>query len=207
LRGQPLEAGRHALRLRAGLLFPKPLSTRYLLLWGVLLAAYAMAAAPVSVRVQRDGGVVRLQATVFLDAAPEAVWAVLTDYGGQASFVPGLTESRVISRDSEGSTVVQKGRVKALFLRFGYDIEYTTREVPPRLLTSTVTRGSVKRMHSEYRLSPETGGTRLDYVGEVEPEGWLVPLIGPWVVRTQVEKQLEAVAREIERRRRGEGQP
>jgi carbon monoxide dehydrogenase subunit G len=166
-----------------------------------------MAAPTIVVRAARDGGMVRLWATMRVDAAPEKVWDVLTDYEGQPRFVPGMTESRVITRNATGSVVALKGWMELLILRFDFDIMYSTRELPPHLLTSRVIRGNVKNMRSEYRLSPYDGGTRLDYVGEVEPEGWLPPLIGPFVIRRQVESQLEAMAQEIERRQREEKGP
>lgn len=97
--------------------------------------------------------------------------------------------------------------MNVLFLRFDFDVEYVTQEFPLRLLTSRVIKGSVKRMTSEYRLSPSASGTRLDYAGEVEPEGWLPPLIGSLVMRRKVEAQIGAMVQEIERRQRERGQP
>jgi carbon monoxide dehydrogenase subunit G len=166
-----------------------------------------MAATPISVEAQRDGGVLRLRATAWLDASPEVVWNVLTDYEGQSRFVPGLTESRVVSHDAAGSVVIQKGWVQFLFLRFDFDVEYITRERPPRLLTSRVIRGNVKRMTSEYHLLPDAGGTRLAYTGVVEPEDWLPPLIGPLMIRRNVEAQIGAMMKEIERRWRDGARP
>lgn len=172
----------------------------------------AMAEPPISVEAQNFGAAIRLSATVLMDdVSPGEVWDVLTDYEGQLHFVPGLAESRVISRNSSGSVVVQKGWIEVLFLRFNFEVEYVTHEKPPRLLTSRVKRGNVKRMTGEYRLSKFTNGrhngTRLDYVGEVEPEGWLPPLLGPMVMRSKVKAQIGAMVQEIERRKNMSGQP
>lgn len=82
---------------------------RYFHCAAALLAVFTAAAAPVSVEAQRDGGALRLHATVLMDAAPEAVWNTLTDYDGQLRFLPGLTESKVITRDATGCVVRQKG--------------------------------------------------------------------------------------------------
>ena len=183
------------------------LDARTLLLLAALLAAPTLAGPTIAVSAQREGGMVRLWATMQVDAMPQTVWDVLTDYESQPRFVPGLTESRVISRDAAGSVVAQKGWLEVLFLRFDLDILYSTRELPPYLLTSRVIRGKVKTMRNEYRLSPSDGGTRLDYVGYLEPEGWLQPLIKPSVIRRQVASQLEAMAQEIERRQRAATAP
>jgi carbon monoxide dehydrogenase subunit G len=178
------------------------MNSRYGLFLSVFVAASAVASPPIAVTARRDGGMVRLWATLRVNAVPEAVWEVLTDYEHQPQFVPGLTESRVISHDAAGSTVVQKGWFRVLFLRFNVDIQYITRETPPSLLTSRVIRGNVGSLRSEYRISPYDSGARLDYVGEVETQGWLPPGIGPYVIRRQVEEQLGAFVHEIERRQR-----
>jgi len=175
---------------------------RYFLFLMVLVAATAMAEPTILVRAERDGGTVRLWASLQVDAAPVEVWDVLTDYQRQPRFVPSMTESRVITRNATGSVVALKGWMDLLFLHYDIDIVYSTREMRPYLLTSRVIRGNVKRMLSEYRLSSFDGGTRLDYIGEVEPEGWLAPLVGQFAIRRQVESQLQAMAHEIERRQR-----
>ncbi len=164
--------------------------------------ATAVSAQAVDVRAERDGSVVRLQASVWFAAPPAVVWAVLTDYKGQARFVPGISRSDVLSRDSAGSVVRQRGSVRVLFFSIPFDVEYATVEQPPTVLTARLVRGSVRRMESTYRLRPEGGGTRLEYAEEVEASGWLPPLIGPAIMRRQVERELEAIRKEIERRNR-----
>ena len=89
------------------------------------------------------------------------------------------------------------------FAHLDLDIVYSTRESPPYLLTSRVIHGNVKSMYNEYHLAPSDGGTHLDYVGKLEPGGWLPPVIGTSVIRRQVASQLEAMAQEVERRQRG----
>lgn len=166
-----------------------------------------MAASTIVVRAERDGGMVRLWATMQVDAVPLKVWDVLTDYEGQPRYMPGMTESRVITSNATGSVVALKGWMELLFLRFKFDIIYSTRELQPYLLTSRVIRGNVKDMRNEYRLTPYGGGTRLDYIGEVELEGWLPSVIGPFVIRRQVESSLESMAQEIERRQHAQNGP
>ena len=167
------------------------------------VSSSAMADTPMTIEVHRDGETLCMHATIVIDAPPEMVWEVLTDYEGQLHFVPGLSESRVIARNKDGSVVMQKGWVEVLFIRIHFEVEYATHELPPRQLTSRVIRGSVKRMKSKYRLLPDISGTRLDYVGEVEPGGWLPPVIGPLVIRRKAEAQIGAMVQEIERRGRG----
>lgn len=175
---------------------------RGVLACALLATAAVVPAQSVDVRAVREGSLVRLRATVHFTASPAVVWSVLTDYEGQGRFVPGIVESRLLSRDSSGSVVRQRGSVAVLFFRFPFDVVYATVEQPPTALTARLVRGSVRRMQSTYHLSPDGAGTLLEYRGEVEVSGWLPPLIGPAIVRGQVESQLKAIAAEIDRRAR-----
>jgi carbon monoxide dehydrogenase subunit G len=172
----------------------------------IMAVATAVSAQAVDVRAERDGSVVRLRASVWFAAPPAVVWSVLTDYEGQARFVPGISRSEVLSRDSTGSVVRQRGSVRMLFFSIPFDVEYATIEQPLTVLSARLVRGSVRRMESTYRLRPDSGGTRLEYDEEVEASGWLPPLISQAIVRRQVERELAAIRNEIERRIR-EGLP
>lgn len=171
---------------------------------GCLLASLTSVAVAQAVvaDVRQDGEVILLRASVEIPALPAAVWDVLTDYEGQARFVPGVSGGRVISRGSEGAVVYQAGVVKLLFLEFPFELEYATREQARTRLDSRLVRGSARQLRGTYRLTPSAAGTRLDYEGEIEPEGWLPPILGPWILRRELEARVGAMAQEVERRGR-----
>jgi len=155
---------------------------------------------PITIQVRQNHHSFYIQATVKAKASPEAIWEVLTDYNEHARFVPGLTESRVLRRTDSGSIVAQKGWLKVLFARVNFAIEYETTEMPPVRLVSRVLRGNVKRMVSEYRLSADGSGTRIDYSGEVELEGWLQRLVAGFTLDNRAESQIAAILQEVRRR-------
>ena len=51
------------------------------------------------------------------------------------------------------------------------------------------------------QLEAETGGTRLQYHAEVQPDFWFPPLIGPALVQRQTAEQFSAMIQEMLRRR------
>jgi len=55
-------------------------------------------------------------------------------------------------------------------------------------------------MVSEYRLSADGNGTRIDYSGEVELEGWLQRLVAGFTLSHRAESQIAALLREARRR-------
>ncbi len=155
---------------------------------------------PITIQIRQHHHSFFIQATVKAEASPEAVWEVLTDYNEQAQFVPGVTESRVLQRTDSGSIVAQKGWLKVLFARVNFDIEYETTEMPPVRLVSRVLRGNVKRMDSEYRLSADGSGTRIDFSGELELEGWLQRMVAGFTLGNRAESQIAAILHEARRR-------
>ncbi|MFZ4499784.1 MAG: hypothetical protein ACOYMX_08780, partial [Burkholderiales bacterium] len=46
----------------------------------------------------------------------------------------------------------------------------------------------------------DKAGCRIDYRATIEPDFPVPPLLGTWVMRAQIEGQLDAIAREIGRR-------
>lgn len=167
------------------------------------VAASMATAMPIVVESQYLGETLHLHASVVVHASPAEVWDVIIDYEGQPSFLPNLAESKVISHNGSGSLVKQKGWMEFLFMHFDFDVEYLTREAPPFLLSSSITKGNVKRMDSVYRLSPcENNGTCLEYNGKVEFENWLPPVIGPLILRRKLETQIDALIHEVGRRQR-----
>jgi carbon monoxide dehydrogenase subunit G len=160
----------------------------------------ASAADDLSVDVDRNGRSFAVRAAATVAAPVATVWEVLTDYDNLARFIPGLSRSAVQLRATDRVLVEQKG--EARFLVFFYPIEVLleVRESPSDSITSRRVGGNLKRMTGRYELQGASGGIRLRYTGELEPDFDLPPVIGTLAVRTMVEEQFAAMVAEIERR-------
>jgi carbon monoxide dehydrogenase subunit G len=141
----------------------------------------------------------------FVVAVPPTVaWEVLTDFDHMADFVPNLEASRVIAREAGVVHIAQRGKMDFGPFTFRFESE---RRVEARqregLLIARAVSGSAKHMQSEMRLTPEAGGTRLDYRVEMVPERWIPSSLGVGFMRHELAEQFTAIAREMVRRQRG----
>src|SRR5215468_4139778 len=84
-----------------------------LALWALSIYAYAEMpdAQEITVTINRDGDTFAVTVELSVDATPEEVFAVLTDYDHMARFVSNVLESRVVRRDGDRIAVEQKSRL------------------------------------------------------------------------------------------------
>jgi hypothetical protein len=166
--------------------------------------ALAAAAAIDGLDVTRQRGRYSLEANARLDATPESVYAVLTDFDDNAySRISRVyKESRYLEPAADGTPVVYT-RMEGCVLWHCMTLERTERleTDPPRWIKSTaLPEGSnFKHSTSEWVLEPDGDGTLMRYTLEMEPDFFVPPLIGPWYLkRTLAQGGLRAVTR-IER--------
>jgi ribosome-associated toxin RatA of RatAB toxin-antitoxin module len=166
----------------------------------VLLCALASAqAADVTVSASRSGDVLRVDAGAEFEGSLDSAWRVLTDYGRFAEFVPALQVSRVLSRDGNTAVVEQKGEARLLFLSYPIDVRLAITEKPREQIVSQAVAGNFREMRSTYALEARQGRLYLRYSGRLEPDFYVPPLIGTYLLRSNVEAMFRALVDEIER--------
>lgn len=154
-------------------------------------------AVPAVVEVIRHGDAFEVQASADIEADRWRAWEVLTDYDRLAQFIPGMTSSRVMSRDGNTVVVEQNGEATLLFFRFPMQVRLAIEEYPPDRIESRAVTGSFKSLQGTYFL--ETHGTllRLRYAGQFTPDFNVPPLIGTYLVRNILRKRFLAMVEEI----------
>jgi ribosome-associated toxin RatA of RatAB toxin-antitoxin module len=168
--------------------------------WALAVAgAQPAAAATVAIDAERDGDAIEIHASAVLNADPATTWRVLTDYSRYTEFIPDLRLSRVVARRGATVTVEQAGDAALWLLRMPLEITYEIKEIPPSRLLSRAVAGSLRALTSSYALTPAATGMRLDYVGRIAPGFALFGLIEKTAVETNVARQFQALADEIER--------
>ncbi len=171
----------------------------------VLLAVQAVpgrAAEDLSVEAQRHGERVDVQARALIAAPVAVVWEVLTDYEHLPRFIPGIAKSVVRLRDGGRLLVEQSGEARFFIFSFPIEVQLEVTEQPPQWISSRAVAGNVRRMSGRYEIQPdmEHGTVLLRYVGEIEPDFELPPLIGVAALRSTAAEQFTAMVAEIERR-------
>lgn len=168
---------------------------------GLLAASAAAPGTLKTLEIERNDGRYHLVANTHLEASPEAIYHVLTDYAdnafGRISEV--YKESGYLPPDDDGTPLVYT-RVKGCLLFFCRSMKRVERlEVSePRFIRTTALpeRSDFKYSRSEWWLEPERGGTHVVYRLDMEPDFWLPPFVGPaFLKRTLLRGGAEAVDR------------
>lgn len=160
-------------------------------------------AAEIRVTTTRHWDTFEVQATALIQADVADAWNVVTDYGRLAEYIPGLQESRVISRNGSNVVVDQSGEARLLFFRFPMRVRLAITEFPHDRIVSRAIAGNFKQLQGIYRLEARGKSMQLRYDGNFTPDFELPPFIGTLVVRNTLEKRFAALVREIEKTRHG----
>jgi hypothetical protein len=172
---------------------------------GALAAGTLAAAATIDeLDVTRQRGRYSLEAEARLDATPESIYAVLTDFDDNAysRISRAYKESRYLKPAADGTPLVYT-RMEGCALWHCMSLERTERletEAPRWIKSTTLPEGSnFKFSTSEWVLERDGENTRMTYKLEMEPDFFVPPVVGPWYLkRTLSQGGLRAVTR-IER--------
>lgn len=172
---------------------------------GALAAGTLAAAAAIDdLDVTRQRGRYSLEANARLDATPESIYAVLTDFDDNAysRISRAYKESRYLDPAADGTPVVYT-RLEGCALWHCMSLKRTERleTNAPYWIKSTVLpeASNFKHSTSEWMLERDGDGTKMTYKLEMEPDFFVPPVVGPWYLkRTLSQGGLRAVVR-IER--------
>ena len=178
------------------------------LLWLAFFSGMTWAAAPdavddVSVRVEIQDGVVRIEAEAIIPASAREVWDVLTDFEHIPRFISNVKSSKVLARNGNVVRVAQTG--KAGFGPFSFEFK-STREVtltPFEKLESRMIEGNMKRFRSTTELETVGNATRLTLHSESVPETLLLLNLGRSVIESETQEHYREILREVLRRKGG----
>jgi ribosome-associated toxin RatA of RatAB toxin-antitoxin module len=175
---------------------------RFFVLLGLLLAfPFEVSAAKIQLEVERRADTFDVRAEAEIDADPIAAWEVLTDYDRLAKFIPGMQESKVVTRT--GSTVIvdQRGDATLLFLTFPMRARLEIQEQPFESVVSNAISGNFKDLHGEYHLKVAGTGMVLQFTATFTPDFSFPPLLGTLIVRSAAHRRFAAMVAEIEKTR------
>ncbi len=161
----------------------------------------AQAGADISVVATAQETAVQITAHAVVRAPPELIWQTLTDYDHLATFVPGITSSRVVSRQGPELVVEQKGSARLWIFSYPIEVKVAAAERPYRSIDVHLLQGNLKRLDGSYRIEPRPDGTtELVWNGLIEPDSPLPGFIRTPLLRRSISEQFTGMVREIERR-------
>jgi hypothetical protein len=164
-----------------------------------------------SVDVERIGSRYHLVSDTHFDAGLQDVFDTLIDYDHLAGISETIKESHYLYPAEDGQQLVFT-RVAACVLFYCKSVEKVERleiDAPYRIVTTAIPeRSDVRFSRSEWSLSTEEGGgTNVEFKLEFEPDFWVPPIIGPFVIRKLLIKDGESAVQQIEAMARRRANP
>jgi len=171
---------------------------------GLGLGSVAWAATIRTLDITRDDDRYALVADTFLAAPADAIFAVLMDYDRMNRISSVYKEYGFLPPAADGTPIVYTRMegclVARLFCKSMRRVERLEARAPHYIRTVALPEQSDFRYAmSEWLLEPQQNGTKVVYKLEMEPDFWVPPIIGPYLLkRTLMEGGTRAISR-IER--------
>ncbi len=128
---------------------------------------------------------------LFAPVPVQIAWEAMTDYNAMASYLPGLERSEVLAADGDSLQVLQVGRggIMPFWVTLRSTLQITLRG---HVATWFTTHGNLDSQ-GRAEVSAQSGGSAVHYTAQLHPLTWLPPLLGPWFMRKQLQRQMTAL--------------
>lgn len=160
--------------------------------------------------VRHEAGVYRLSVTASIDAPLATVYRSITDYDNLAAINPSIVASRAFATDDPRTHRV-RSVIEVCILVFCKQVVQMQRVVQ---VNSRTIEAVMLPEGSDFRAGFarwEFGGdgvtTELHFSEELEPDFWVPPVIGPWLIERKLIREVTETVRYIEQLDRLQEQP
>lgn len=144
---------------------------------------------------------IRIHAVSTVNADANTLWATLTDYNRLASYVPGMTLSRLVSPPNAATKLVeQKGEGGLLSFVLPDHVVLAMDERPYRYIGFKSVSGLVTSLRGEWVIDGQTSPVQLTYRAYVLPLLPPPPTVTDVYVQEEIRLRMDSVVREAERR-------
>lgn len=136
-----------------------------------------------------------------VDAAPDAVWRILTDYNHLADYLPNLKSTRVVSRNGDKVIVEQVGAARFLFFSRTIRLLVQVNERAPDRIDIGLIEGDMKVYRASWTFSPVAGaaGTKVVYSATIVPKFDVPGIVGSTVVKNDIARMMAATLLRLDR--------
>jgi hypothetical protein len=167
-----------------------------------LFAARLWAAEPVRFAVSQEHGVYQVSLETVLDAPPDAIHNILTDYVHIYRLNPSITESEILPAP-DASVVRVRTLINDCVFIFCQDIVRVEdiRELESGELYAQIVPqlSNVKSGAAIWQIRADGDATRLTYDLTLEPGFFIPPLVGTYFVKNKLRQQIMTSLNNIER--------
>lgn len=145
----------------------------------------------VSLQPSKQGQGFDLRTRFFVPVPPRVAWHAMTDYDAMASYMPGMLRSEVLAVSGNTIQVLQEGR--AGIAPFRMDLRSLLTITLQRHAASWVTTRGNLESRGNAEVSGHDRGSAVTYAALIVPRVWIPPLLGPWLMRSQLKRQMLAL--------------
>ena len=172
-----------------------------LLATGLLFPVLAAPATILRTEAVHDNGRYTVSFEVVLDAARDKVWRIMTDYDRLTRVSKVIVESRILMKQDENRHRVGVS-LHACVLIFCKSMKKVV-DIQAWPQNDIIVIGDPALSDFSYsierwRVVAEGTKTRLYYSAEMVPDFFIPPLIGPWLVKSFLQKEIKATAIQVE---------
>ncbi|WP_216351165.1 SRPBCC family protein [Leptolyngbya sp. 'hensonii'] len=93
-------------------------------------------------------------ARTLVNASPEVVWAVLTDYENSTQYLPNLVSSKVLETNQHGKVVEQVSERQIFVVTIRSRIRFATKETDKQRIDFRLVEGDLAKMQGYWKLEP-----------------------------------------------------
>lgn len=145
------------------------------------------------VAVTRLGDRFQVNASYEVPISPCEAFAFITDYEG-AKNLPGIVDSKVLSRSGNKVRVARLLEERVLFISFELRSELEYLEFPSKALLFEQVNGDTKYYKGSWQLLPEKNFTTFKYDAQVEPNSLVPSVVIEFFIKNGLRQQFEAMA-------------
>lgn len=171
-----------------------------LLLLSAVFPLTAQATEILDSSINLENGRYSIEVNAHIDAPLETVLDVITDYENLPRANPSITESHVLLAYAPNRHRVHTV-IRACILFFCKSVNQVQdiKRDASRVEAVILPELSDFRMGSaRWSLFPDNGSTRMHFSSELEPDFWIPPLIGPWLIQQRIHNEIIESGRYME---------
>lgn len=131
----------------------------------------------------------RATVSIMVNATPETVYRVVTDFANYINWVSDVKRIDVMERDTEGRPLEVEFRAAAFGRSTTYALRYDYSRAPELLSWFQIHGDITEMMQGQYRFEPVGAGTKVTYDLEVE---LLVPI--PTFIKARAAHRIQTQA-------------
>ena len=150
--------------------------------------------------VSRDGDIYSLSVTARIEAPPARVYRSITDFSNLAAINTSIEESAVL--ESQGNRRRVHSVIKVCILVFCKRVEQlqdvTLVDSGTVVAVMVPGAGDFRSGDARWKITADGAATELQFSETFEPDFWVPPVIGTWLIERKLVREVAETAMHIE---------